>query len=305
MAGPADRPARARRRRLAVGVVAATAVVALATTARRGTVEPFVWTADIADFGGFSGIELTDGGRRLIAVSDAGYLVEGSVERRPDGAIARIGEIAVRRFLQNHGQAVNEFQGDAEALRLDPQGHPVVAFESYVRIARFPTEDMRPEPLNAWDRFRDLWGNAAIEALAIGPDGGMIAILETPRGDAPAYATLLYRGGQTWVAGPGLATDGSFQATDADFGPDGALYVLERRLSILAGYTTRINAYRAAGDGYGAPQVVAETGAGDFGDFEGMDVWADADGRLIATLITDDNFLPDSATVIAEFPLGQ
>jgi hypothetical protein len=286
-------------------VLAVTAVVALATTARRGTVEPFVWNADIADFGGFSGIELTDGGRRLIAVSDAGYLVEGSVERRPDGAIARIGDIVVRTFLQNHGQAVNEFQGDAEALRLDPQGHPVVAFESYVRVARFPTGDMTPEPLNAWNRFRDLWGNQAIEALAIGSDGGMIAVLEMPGGTPPTYATLLYRGGQTWVAGPGLATDGRFQATDADFGPDGALYVLERRLSIVAGYTMRISAYRTTGDGYGAPQVAAESEAGEFGNFEGMDVRADADGRLIATLITDDNFLPDSATVIAEFPLGR
>lgn len=259
----------------------------------------------MADFGGFSGIELTSGGDHVFLVSDAGYLVEARVERDAAGRITAIVDAEARRFRQNHGELVNDFQGDAEAVRLDPQGRPVVAFESYMRFARFPTADMMPEPLNDWDRFAGNWSNEGAESLAIDATGGILAVLERAKGSPAAYVTLRYNGGRDWTHGPALATDGAFQATDADFGPDGKLYVLERNLSLLSGYATRISVYEREGDHFGDPVTVAKTAPGQFGNFEGMDVWQTTTGGLMATLVTDNNFMPDAATVILELPIGR
>lgn len=305
LAAPTDRAARVRRRRFAVAVLGVTALAALAISRKPGP-DTFVWTADIPDFGGFSGLALADGGTRLFAVSDAGYLVEAQITRDGHGRIADVTDVVARRFLQNHGQEVNAFQGDAEAIRIDLQGRLVVAFESYTRFARFTPPDMRPQPLNDWDRFADLWSNEAAEGLAVDADGGLIAVLEVPGGQegAAAYRTLVYQGGRQWADGPGLPTDGAFQATDADFGPDGRLYVLERNLSLATGYKTRISAYAQTATGFGPPVAMLQTDRGQYGNFEGMDIWQPAGGDLTATLLSDNNFLPDAATTILEVRLA-
>jgi hypothetical protein len=51
------------------------------------------------------------------------------------------------------------------------------------------------------------------------------------------------------------------------------------------------------------PEVVFETTPGIYSDFEGLSLWTDAKGRLIATLVSDNNFLPFSSTMLAEFAL--
>ena len=261
------------------------------------------WADDSPEFGGFSGLALYDGGRAFYAVSDGGILVQADLGRDAGGQIDAVHLTDASRFKDNFGRPAIGFQSDAEAVRLAPDGSLLVSFEGYARVARFHLPDMMPVPLHEWDRFRSLWGNAGMEALAVGADGRIIAILED--GVDSRYRTLAYGGGTRWVDGPPLSSDGAFSATDADFGPDGQLYLLERSFSVLWGYQTRISTYAPDGAGFGLPRVVLLTAAGDWGDFEGMDVWTDAQGRTVATLIADDNFLPLSPTTIAEFDLTE
>ncbi len=263
------------------------------------------WSDDADEFGGMSGLAIIDGGMALRAVSDGGVLFKAGLSRDATGKITAVKTEGHSRFLDNLGRRVAGFHADAEALRIAADHSLIVAFEGYARVARFAPPDMMPKPLQIWDRFRSLWGNEGIEALAIADSGQIIAVLEGPLPGSARYRTFVYAGGTVWTDGPDLISDGAFQATDADYGPDGRLYVLERDLSVLWGFTTRISAYSPLATGFSAPAVMMVTARGEYGDFEGLDVWADARGRTIATVISDSNFLPFARTTIAEFILGR
>lgn len=290
-------------------ITGAALLLALAFAAREGGGAPYAgllsrldWRESSPDFGGLSGLAFQEDGKTFVAVSDRGFLYQGRLTRDADGRLTGAGLLAAARFLDNFGALADGFKSDAEAVRIAADGSVLVAFESYARVARITPPDMMPKPLHVWDRFRALWGNTGMEALALDDRGHILAILEgaLPGG---SYPTLAYRGGDEWVDGPALPSDGLFGATDADFGPDGRLYVLERSFSVLWGYRTRISAYSPAANGFGPAEIVLLTGAGDWGDFEGMDVWTDPKGRMVATLVADNNFLPLSPTTIAEFDL--
>lgn len=260
------------------------------------------WANGAPDFGGLSGLAITDEGTGFFAVSDAGLLLQARLIRDAMGAPTKVELLAASRFLDNFGRPADGFQSDAEAIRIDADGSLLVSFEGYARVARFRPPDMMPAPLHEWDRFQALWGNEGMEALALGAEGRLLTVVEAPQTDG-AYQTLEYRGGRRWDDGPPLPSDGLFSATDADFGPDGRLYLLERNFSVLLGYQTRISAYAVNGEGFAPPRILLLTDAGTWGDFEGMDIWTDPQGRTIATLIADNNFLPLSPTTIAEFDL--
>lgn len=261
------------------------------------------WVDGSPEFGGISGLSLGDDGRTFFAVSDAGLLLQARLERDADGVLTAVNLLAASRFKDNFGRPAEGFQSDAEAIRAAADGSLLVAFEGYARVARFTPPDMMPAPLHEWDRFRDLWGNQGMEALAIDDAGQTLTILEEPQPDG-AYRALAYGGGKGWSEGAILPSDGQFSATDADFGPDGRLYVLERSFSVLWGYQSRISAYVRDGGTFAPPQVLLLTGQGEWGDFEGMDVWTNPQGRTVATLVADNNFLTLSPTTIAEFDLS-
>jgi hypothetical protein len=81
--------------------------------------------------------------------------------------------------------------------------------------------------------------------------------------------------------------------------------VLERRLTVLRGIKSRISVYDKTAGGFSAPQIVMESGYGTYGDLEGLDVWMNAKGQTIATVIADNNFAAGEPTLIAEFALSR
>jgi hypothetical protein len=262
-----------------------------------------VWSEAVEGFGGFSGIELTDDGRAFLAISDRGLLMKASIDRAGDGTMTAVALTGALRLNDNAGRPVAGFHSDAEAIRVGPGGSVLIAFEGYARVASFRLPDPTPRALHFWDRFETLWGNEGMESLAIDARGQIMTILERPLGDG-AYRTLLYRGGVTWEDGPHLASDGDLMAADADFGPDGRLYLLERGHSLIWGFRSRISVYARDGDLFVRDETVLDTASGAFGDLEGIDVWTDSQGRTIATLISDSNFAPGAPSEIVELQLA-
>ncbi|MBL4807550.1 MAG: esterase-like activity of phytase family protein, partial [Rhodobacteraceae bacterium] len=83
---------------------------------------------------------------------------------------------------------------------------------------------------------------------------------------------------------------------------DGKLYVLERHLGGLSGFSTRIRRFSLE-DTLTNEEVLLLTRAGDYDNLEGISVWRDDAGVIRTTLISDDNFNFFQQTQIAEFVL--
>lgn len=261
------------------------------------------WREPHKGFGGFSGLALDPDGSGFLTVSDRGLLVHAQLTRDAQGRITGATWTKGERFLNRNGGEVAGFTSDSEALRRLPDGRIAVAFEGLARIAAFAPPDMQPTLLSNWDRFQSIWGNTGMESLAVRPDGSLLTVQELPFADG-SYHSFVSQAAPVWTDGPALPSDGTFEATDAVWAPDGRLFLLERNFAIWRGYTTRITAYRLTDKGFGPPALLWQSPRGAYGDFEGMDVTTLPSGGLRVTLITDNNFLPMAATVIAELDMA-
>ena len=96
--------------------------------------------------------------------------------------------------------------------------------------------------------FARLQPNSGLEALAIGPDDTLYAIPERSGAWERPFPVYRLRAGH-WDKSLKLRRDGTFLVVDADFGPEGALYVLERDFRWLGGFATRIRRLTLGPDG--------------------------------------------------------
>lgn len=260
-----------------------------------------LWSETEPAFGGFSAIELHDGGEAFTAVSDRGHWATGALARR-DG---RLAAVTLTRFGPLHGVEGRPLEGDdvdAEGLAVDKEGRFYVSFEAFHRIRRYDAIDAPPEAVPRNPDFRRLQANSGLEALAIDADGTLYAIPERSSAAARPFPVHRLRNG-AWDRTLRLPRSGTFLVAGADFGPDGRLYLLERDFKWLGGFATRIRRFTLGEDGFDAGETLLETDFGSPDNFEGIFVWRDAEGEIRVTLIADDNFFALQSTVIAEYRL--
>lgn len=259
------------------------------------------WREDAEWFGGFSGLELHGDGARFYAVTDRANLVRGTLSRSGDQITGAT--LETRQPLVDKDGAIERFpHDDAEGLALDDAGRLFVSFEAAHRILRYDTWEAAakwPSYTRAW---RALGVNSGLEAVAIDAQGTLFTLPEgVPRG---ATEALIYRRlpGQKWEQPFTLPLDGGYLPVGADFGPDGRLYLLEREFLWL-GFRSRIRAMTLTPTGVTEIVTLLETPHREHGNLEGLSVWADAQGRIRLTMISDDNFLPVLHTDIVEYVL--
>lgn len=248
--------------------------------------------SDQPGFGGFSGLEFSPDGVNFIALSDRAALVAGHVTRDGMGAVATVSMDQPARPLRDRdGQPLTDPMADSEGLRIAPDGSLLISFEQMHRVAHYLPDGRLIGTLPVPLAFADMVGNRSLETLAVDRDG---AIYTVPEGQGPDIAgNPLFRyahGGWQQVAT--LTSQGGFRPVDAQFGPDGRFYLLERDFWPLLGFRTRLRRITlGAGGGVVADQVLLTTRAGRFGNLEGLSLWQDAGGQLFATLVSDNNFL--------------
>lgn len=277
-----------------------------------------VLTSPSANFGGWSGLALTDDGKAFIAVSDAGTWMTGILAY--DGAkpkAVRSARLGPLRALSGKTLARN-WDRDAEGVALVEgtplKGRVLVSFERNHRIGRFDTDEKGlsaarsyialPAAMKRMDANRGL---EAITLLGGGPyKGALVAIAERLQDGSGNHT------GWLWVKGKPRTfhiRDGDgYDITDAAGLPDGSLLVLERRFRWNEGVKLRLRLIRRDELRPGAlihGETLLDAGMNqEIDNMEGLAVHAGAAGAIIVTMISDDNFNHGlQRTVLLQFAL--
>ncbi len=239
-------------------------------------------------FGGFSAIE-TDG-RTLWLLSDRATLWRAALDLDgTTGALMaldwQVGEVV--------GDALDRRPLDSEALALAQDGTLFAAFEhdqSLRRLERLPAGEWSTERLHPGRLIEGAPRNRGLEALARLADGSLVALSEGAR-LAPnvAEGARLTRGAVTpfgYAISPGFDPVGA--ATK-----DGHLYVLERSLSVLGGWQSRLtrSAVPASGEwGTLEAEELIRIDAGPLAEnYEGVAILEHGVEAASILLIADDN----------------
>jgi hypothetical protein len=266
--------------------------------------------SDNDEFGGFSGIDIVDGGKTAFLVSDSGSFVRIGLQHE-EGRLTGVADAAIDSLFPNGD--VSKEHGDVEDVALDPAdpSRGVVVRERQANaMLTFELTDGRPvdfQPMTVGVDDRLLRSNRGLESVAYAPRtsplaGGIVAIAEgPPRGAANIPG---------WSAGKGsfdIVPHDDFDVSSARFLPNGDLILLERRFAPASGIALRIR--RIAGETVRLGALVDGTYVLDAGmtsqidNMEGLAVHADQAGRTILTLVSDDNFNALQRTLILQFAL--
>ncbi|MGV6804641.1 MAG: esterase-like activity of phytase family protein [Ruegeria sp.] len=260
----------------------------------------FEWRRDSDWFGGFSAIHMSEDGSRMWALSDRAVLVSADIDRQGD-AVTGVRIINHWPVLSSRGRIMPGASGDSEGLAQAPDGSFYISFEGVHRVAHYTAPWANARVLPRPKAFDGLDGNGSFEGLAIDKESRLYTLPEKSRtadGDIPVYRW----NGQTWSTPFALPQRDRFLPVGADFGPDGQLYLLERAVS-LVGFRSRLRRWRLEDDAPTGEEILFETGTGFHDNLEGLSVWRDKQGRLRATMISDDNFLVLQRTELVEYLL--
>ncbi len=290
-----------RRGALAAGAVPLLAALLAACApaseapARARLIAALDWEDPDPRHGGLSGIEIGPDGRDVTAITDRSTLVEARIVRR-QGVPVAIEGTRHHAMTTPEGKPLTGFASDSEGLAVDGSGGVAVSFEGYHRVWRFARDGAGTARLPLLPALSALPTNSGAEALAVDGAGRLLALPEEPEGGAfPAWRW----DGAAWSLAFTVPRRGPMKMVGADFGPDGRLYLLERRLTPL-GFRSRVRRVEADGTG---EATLLETPPGRHGNLEGLAVWRDARGAIRLTMVSDDNFLPVQRGQIVEYRL--
>lgn len=262
----------------------------------------YVWTRDEGTFGGFSGLDLEPDGLGFVAITDRGFLYRGRLRRDASGKVTGVETDGPRAIAGPGGRPLRRGETDSEGVALAPDGTLYISFEGLDRIAALPDPDGPLIEIPRADPFRRLPQNSGLEALAIDPEGRPVTLPEESGAAERPFPVWRWTG-TGWEQPYALPRDGDFVPTGADFGPDGALYLLERQFRYLMGFRSRVSRFEIGPDGPGPREILLETHGPVHDNLEGLAVWRDADGAIRLTMISDDNFSAFQRTEIVDYRL--
>ncbi|SLN28996.1 hypothetical protein PSA7680_01335 [Pseudoruegeria aquimaris] len=262
-----------------------------------------VWRDGDARFGGFSGLHVYPGGLRFLAISDRGSIAEGHF-LRAGGRISRVALDRLQPLNDPDKRPVAGGAGDAEGLAVRSDGRIFVSFEGQHRVWTYTSPSGEAAWLPRHEDFRRMQNNSSLEALAVDAAGALYTLPErSGRLDRP-FPVYRYRKG-TWRRAFSVPRHGPHLPVGADIGPDGKFYLLERNLSGLLGFETRLRRFTFRGGQLGDEEILLATRSGTHDNLEGLSVWRDGDGNLRFTMISDDNFKLFQRTEVVEYRIHE
>src|SRR5690606_21625142 len=104
-----------------------------------------------------------------------------------------------------------------------------------------------------------------------------------------------------WARAFELPRQGQYLPVGADFGPDGRLYLLERRMPLPFRFGSRVRRFQIEDGRVAAEEVLLETAPGTHDNLEGLAVWRDDTGAIRLTMVSDDNHSDLQEAQIVEY----
>ena len=271
--------------------------------------------SDHEAFGGLSGLQISQDGRHLIAVSDKGNWL--AAELVYDGKRLKGLRNATMSPLTGHDGGALKGRGnsDAESITLEQPGNlagpAYVSFEGAHRISLYRAGLAAPQPgamnMAMPGELKLAPSNKGIEALARRADGGLVALTEEWLDAAGNHIGWLL--GAERADKLFLRRERDFSPTDLAFLPDGDLLVLERRYSVLGGPGMQIRRIKADQIKPGAVMdgevLINLTARYGIDNFEGIAVRQNEMGETIIYLASDNNFSPMQKNLLLMFKLKQ
>lgn len=275
-----------------------------------------VLTSEDERFGGFSAIEVSADGTRLLAISDSGYWMTASLAYEA-GGLSGVSDVRMADMLGAAGEVLEGDHEDAEGLADLGEGRYAVSFERDHRVLAYDIgsnwsgiEGALPSPLPGPPGIERLRNNAGIEGMAPGPNGSIWMAVEDPIIDGRPHTFWQIHTGGGIDLSYNLAAERGFGLTGIATDTDGSLIVVERfyaqgvgnRIRIVRVTPQAIEDARAAGSVI-QPDLLAEfTPDITVDNIEGAAL-ATVEGERRLFLISDDNYNPAQRTLLLSFAI--
>ena len=272
-----------------------------------------VLTSSYRDFGGISALRVAADGEHFLSLSDKGNWLRGRIVYR-DGQPIAIADAEMAPILGADGKPlIAHGWYDTESLAEDGEGSVYVGIERVNEIVKFDYGKdglaARGQPMPVPAGVKTLPNNKGLECLVALPKGvplGGTLIAASERGlDAAGnlHAWLIGAGGGAFT----VKRSDEFDISDCAVTPTGDLLLLERRFSWARGVAMRMRRIPLASIKPGAlvdgPELVFADMSYQVDNMEGLSVHRDASGKLVLTIISDDNFSPLQRTLLLQFTL--
>jgi hypothetical protein len=266
-------------------------------------------TSPNRDFGGLSGIDMLDSETALM-ISDSGWYVHARLVHE-NGRLAGLADVEMDSLFPD-GDVAKQV-GDAEDIALDPSDRRrgvIVRERQANAMLSFDLEGGRPgnfEPMRVGADDRILRSNKGLESVAFAPPSSPIAGAIVTIAEHPPRGAKNIPG---WIAGGGgfeIVRHDDFDVSSARFLSNGDLILLERRYAPAFGVAIRLRRIAAAEVAVGATldgELLLDAGmTSQIDNMEGLAVSEAPDGRIVLTLVSDDNYSILQRTLILQFAL--
>ena len=271
-------------------------------------------TANHRDFGGVSAIRVAADGAHFVALTDKSRWLTGRIVYGAQGRPSGIADAVIAPMLGPDGRSL-ESRGwyDTESIAEDG-GTLYVGIERVNRIVRFDFGRSgvlaRATPIPIPPGISTLPNNKGLEAMVVVPAGlplagTLIALSERgldTRGNLKAFL----------IGGPSpgefaVRRKDDFDISDCALLPSGDLLLLERKFSWWSGVAMRIRRVPLTAIMPGAlvdgGELITADMSYQIDNMEGLSVHRTAQGDLMLTLVSDDNFSALQRTILLQFKL--
>ncbi len=267
-----------------------------------GFSDAYTWRMDDPLFGGMSAINLAENGIDFIALSDRVQFTHGQINRDASGQILSVTAEPMQSLQNPDGRPLTGRSADSEGMAVATDGSIYVSFEGVARVMHYPKLTGPAQKLPSPKAFKTLQPNASLEALAIDREGTLYTLPERSGALEKPFPVYRFKNGK-WDQTLQIQRIDSFLAVDADFDDEGRFYLLERDFRGLAGFATRLRRFHLTEAGFDQGETLLETPTGLYDNLEGLSIWRNGDGKLTATMISDDNYTFFLRTQIVDYHL--